>query len=162
MRVFQFTEQPYPDVWNDHNGSLRVNLPNRKLDPKHAAVARKNFERAGLADTIELREGKAVDSLAKLAAENDGPFDLIFIDADKVIIPDYFTWALKLSRRGTVIVVDNVVRKGAVIEADNTDPSVQGVRRLNAMLATESRVSATTMQTVGAKGYDGFTLAVVN
>ncbi len=133
-----------------------------ELDPKHAAVARKNFERAGFADTIELREGKALDSLAKLAAENDGPFDLIFIDADKVSIPEYFTWALKLSRRGTVIIVDNVVRKGAVIETANTDPSVQGVRRFNAMLATEKRVSATTIQTVGSKGYDGFTLAVVN
>jgi predicted O-methyltransferase YrrM len=133
-----------------------------ELDPKHAAVARKNFAQAGLADTIELREGKAIDSLAQLAAENDGPFDLIFIDADKVSIPEYFTWALKLSRRGTVIVVDNVVRKGAVVDAANTDPSVQGVRRLNAILASEKRVSATTLQTVGSKGYDGFTLAVVN
>ena len=133
-----------------------------ELDPKHVAVARKNFAQAGLADTIELREGKAIDSLAQLAAENDGPFDLIFIDADKVSIPEYFTWALKLSRRGTVIVVDNVVRKGAVVDAANTDPSVQGVRRLNAILASEKRVSATTLQTVGSKGYDGFTLAVVN
>jgi predicted O-methyltransferase YrrM len=111
---------------------------------------------------IEVREGRALDTLPLLAAEGRGPFDLIFIDADKVSIPEYFTWALKLSRRGTVIVVDNVVRKGAVIEAGNTDPSVQGVRRLNAMLATEKRVSATTIQTVGNKGYDGFTLAVVN
>jgi predicted O-methyltransferase YrrM len=133
-----------------------------ELDPKHAAVARVNFARAGLADAIELREGKALDSLAQLAAENDGPFDLIFIDADKVSIPEYFTWALKLSRKGSVIIVDNVVRKGAVIEAGNSDPSVQGVRRLNVMLASESRVSATTIQTVGSKGYDGFTLAVVN
>jgi predicted O-methyltransferase YrrM len=133
-----------------------------ELDPKHAAVARANFARAGLADMIELREGKALDSLAQLAAENDGPFDLIFIDADKVSIPEYFTWALKLSRRGTVIIVDNVVRKGAVTDAHTTDPSVQGVRRLNAMLASEKRVSATTIQTVGSKGYDGFTLAVVN
>ena len=133
-----------------------------ELDPKHVAVARKNFAQAGLADTIELREGKAIDSLAQLAAENDGPFDLIFIDADKVSIPEYFTWALKLSRRGTVIVVDNVVRKGAVVDAANTDPSVQGVRRLNAILASEKRVSATTLQTVGSKGDDGFTLAVVN
>jgi predicted O-methyltransferase YrrM len=132
-----------------------------ELDPTHAAVARANFARAGLAEVIELREGKALDTLAKLAAENPEPFDLVFIDADKVSIPEYFTWALKLSRRGTVIIVDNVVRKGAVVEAGNTDPSVQGVRRLNAMLASEKRVSATTLQTVGAKGYDGFTLAVV-
>jgi predicted O-methyltransferase YrrM len=132
-----------------------------ELDPKHAEVARANFVRAGLAGMVELRVGKALDTLPQLAAEGRGPFDLIFIDADKVSIPEYFTWALKLSRRGTVIIVDNVVRKGAVVEADNTDPSIQGVRRLNEMLATETRVSATTIQTVGSKGYDGFTLAVV-
>ena len=133
-----------------------------EVDPKHVRVARANFERAGLTKMIEVREGRALDTLPELAAEGRGPFDLIFIDADKVRIPEYFTWALKLSRRGTVIIVDNVIRKGAVVEADNADPSVQGVRQLNAMLATETRVSATTLQTVGAKGYDGFTLAVVN
>ena len=133
-----------------------------ELDPKHAEVARANFVRAGLAGVIELRVGKALDTLPQIAAEGRGPFDLIFIDADKVSIPEYFTWALKLSRRGTVIIVDYVVRKGAVVEADNSDPSIQGVRRLNKMLATETRVSATTIQTVGSKGYDGFTLAVVN
>jgi predicted O-methyltransferase YrrM len=133
-----------------------------ELDPKHAEVARANFVRAGLAGVVELRVGKALETLPQLAAEKRGPFDLIFIDADKVSIPEYFTWALKLSRRGTVIIVDNVVRKGAVTDAANTDPSIQGVRRLNAMLAKETRVSATTIQTVGSKGYDGFTLAVVN
>ena len=133
-----------------------------EVNPKHVRVARANFEHAGLAKMIEVREGRALDTLPLLATEGRGPFDLIFIDADKVRIPEYFTWALKLSRRGTVIIVDNVIRKGAVIEADNTDPSVQGVRQLNAMLVTEKRVSATTIQTVGAKGYDGFTLAVVN
>ena len=132
-----------------------------ELDPKHADVARANFVRAGLAGLVELRVGKALDTLPQLAAEKCGPFDLIFIDADKVSIPEYFTWALKLSRRGTVIIVDNVVRKGAVADANTTDPSVQGVRRLNAMFAKEARVSATTLQTVGSKGYDGFTLAVV-
>ena len=133
-----------------------------ELDPKHAEVARANFVRAGLAGVVELRVGRALDTLPQLAAEKRGPFDLIFIDADKVSIPEYFTWALKLSRRGTVIIVDNVVRKGAVIETANTDPSILGVRRLNQRLATETRVSATTIQTVGGKGYDGFTLAVVN
>lgn len=133
-----------------------------EVDPKHVRVARANFEQASLAKMIEVREGRALDTLPQLETEGRGPFDLIFIDADKVRIPEYFTWALKLSRRGTVIIVDNVVRKGAVIEADNTDPSVQGVRQLNEMLAAEKRVSATTLQTVGAKGYDGFTLAVVN
>jgi predicted O-methyltransferase YrrM len=133
-----------------------------EVDPKHVRVARANFEHAGLAKMIEVREGRALDTLPQLVTEGRGPFDLIFIDADKVRIPEYFTLALQLSRRGTVIIVDNVIRKGAVIEADNTDPSVQGVRKLNEMLATEKRVSATTVQTVGAKGYDGFTLAVVN
>jgi predicted O-methyltransferase YrrM len=132
-----------------------------ELDPKHAAVAQANFEQAGLAKMIELRVGAALEALPQLAREGRGPFDLIFIDADKVSIPEYFTWALKLSRRGSVIIVDNVVRKGAVADATTTDPSVQGVRRLNAMLAKETRVSATTIQTVGSKGYDGFTLAVV-
>lgn len=133
-----------------------------EVDPRHVRVARANFEHAGLAKMIEVREGRALDSLLQLATEGRGPFDLIFIDADKVRIPDYFTWALKLSRRGTVIIVDNVIRAGAVTDASSTDLSVQGVRQLNAMLATEKRVSATTIQTVGAKGYDGFTLAVVN
>jgi predicted O-methyltransferase YrrM len=132
-----------------------------ELDPKHAAVARANFERAGLAKMIELRVGPALEALPQLVREGRGPFDLIFIDADKVSIPEYFTWALKLSRKGTVIIVDNVIRKGAVADATSTDPSILGVRQLNAMLATETRVSATTIQTVGSKGYDGFTLAVV-
>jgi predicted O-methyltransferase YrrM len=133
-----------------------------ELDPKHAEVARANFVRAGLAGVIELRLGRALDTLPSLAAEKRGPFDLIFIDADKVSIPEYFAWALKLSRPGTVIIVDNVVRKGAVVDATSTDPSVQGVRRFNQLLAAEKRVSATSLQTVGSKGYDGFTLAVVN
>ena len=133
-----------------------------EVDPKHARVARANFEHAGLNKMIEVKEGRALDTLPELAAAGRGPFDLIFIDADKVRIPEYFTWALKLSRRGTVIIVDNVIRKGAVTDATTTDPSVQGVRQLNEMLKTETRVTATTLQTVGAKGYDGFTLAVVN
>ena len=133
-----------------------------EVDPRHARVARANFEHAGLTKMIEVKEGRALDTLPELAAAGRGPFDLIFIDADKVRIPEYFTWALKLSRRGTVIIVDNVIRKGAVTDATTTDPSVQGVRQLNEMLKTETRVTATTLQTVGAKGYDGFTLAVVN
>jgi len=133
-----------------------------EVDPKHGRVARANFKHAGLAKMIEVREGRALDTLPLLATEGRGPFDLIFIDADKVRIPEYFTWALKLSRRGTVIVVDNVIRKGEVTDAQSSDPSVQGVRQLNELLANETRVTATTIQTVGSKGYDGFTLAVVN
>jgi len=133
-----------------------------EVDPKHVRVARANFEHAGLAKMIEVREGRALDTLPLLTAEGRGPFDLIFIDADKVRIPEYFTWALQLSRRGSVIIVDNVIRKGEVTDARSSDPSVQGVRQLNELLAKETRVSATTIQTVGSKGYDGFTLAVVN
>lgn len=133
-----------------------------EMDPKHAEVARKNFAAAGFANVIELRLGSALESLPKLAAEGVGPFDLFFIDADKVNIPIYFEWALKLSRPGSVIIVDNIIRDGAVIEADTKDPNIQGVRRFNELLSKESRVSATEIQTVGEKGYDGFALLVVN
>jgi predicted O-methyltransferase YrrM len=130
-------------------------------DAKHAAVATGNIKHAGVAGMVELRLGPAIEALPKLLAEGRGPFDFIFIDADKPGIPDYFAWSLRLARRGTVIVVDNVVRDGAVADPDSSDVNVQGVRRFNDMLAVEPRVSATTIQTVGSKGYDGFTLALV-
>ncbi len=133
-----------------------------EADPRHAQVARANIARAGLSEVVELREGRALDTLPRLAAEARGPFDLIFIDADKEHIPDYFTWALQLARPGSLIIVDNVVRRGALIDAASSDPNVRGVRRLHALLRDEPRVSATTVQTVGSKGYDGFTLALVN
>ncbi|HVU24107.1 MAG TPA: O-methyltransferase [Opitutus sp.] len=133
-----------------------------ELEPRHAEVARRNFARAGLAEKIEVRVGRALGSLTMLAAEKAGPFDLIFIDADKAGIPEYFDWSLKLARPGTAIVVDNVVRKGEVADAASTDVAVRGVRRFNEMLAKERRVTATTIQTVGSKGYDGFTLAIVD
>jgi predicted O-methyltransferase YrrM len=133
-----------------------------EADPKHAEIARANIARAGLSDAVDLRLGRALDSLPQLAAEGRGPFDFIFIDADKPSYADYFTWALKLSRRGTVIIGDNVVRKGAVIDPTKIDdPRVPGVLRFNELVAREPRVSATVMQTVGAKGHDGFTFAVV-
>jgi predicted O-methyltransferase YrrM len=128
-----------------------------EADPKHAGVARSNMARAGLGDVVEVRIGRALDTLPLLA----GPFDLIFIDADKVSYPEYLAWSVKLSRSGTVIVADNVVRKGAIIDADSTDPNVQGVRRFNEILAADARLSATAIQTVGSKGYDGFTIARV-
>jgi len=128
-----------------------------EADPRHAAIARANFARAGLADVVELRVGRALETLPELA----GPFDFIFIDADKPSNADYFAWALKLSRRGSLIVIDNVIRDGAVIDAASADPDVQGVRRLNELLAAEPRVSATAIQTVGSKGYDGFVMALV-
>lgn len=133
-----------------------------EVNPKHAEVARANLARAKLSKSVEIRLGTALESLPKLAKEKSRKFDLIFIDADKANIPDYFKWSLKLSRPGSLIIVDNVVRKGAVIQADTKDPDVQGVRKLNAMLAKEKRVTATTIQTVGSKGYDGITVAFVN
>ncbi len=132
-----------------------------EADPKHAEVARANIARAGLAGVVELRLGKALDVLPQLAAEKCGPFNLIFIDADKPSTPDYFAWALKLSRAGSLIITDNVVRKGALADANSTDPNVRGMRRFHDMVSAERRVSATTIQTVGSKGYDGFTLALV-
>ena len=124
---------------------------------KHAEVARKSIERAGLGAKVEVRVGQALATLPSL----HGPFDLAFIDADKQNNAEYFAWALKLSRPGSVIVVDNVVRDGKVIDARSRDASVQGVRRLNELIAAEKRVSATAVQTVGMKGYDGFAVALV-
>jgi len=132
-----------------------------EYEPKHAAVARANIARAGLADAVEVRVGRALDTLPELAAEGRGPFDMIFIDADKPGYSEYLAWAVKLSRRGTLIIADNVVRDGEVIDPNSTDVMVQGIRRFYEALAAESRVNATTIQTVGAKGYDGFTIAVV-
>ncbi|HEY6880699.1 MAG TPA: O-methyltransferase [Polyangiales bacterium] len=132
-----------------------------EADPKHAEVARANIARAGLDGVVELRLGKALDTLPVLAAEQRGPFDLFFIDADKENIPHYFEWSLKLARRGSVIIVDNVVRKGAVADAHSKDAMVLGVRRFNEQYARDPRVSITAIQTVGNKGYDGFALALV-
>ncbi len=132
-----------------------------EADPKHAEVAQKNIARASLSDVVELRLGQALSTLPQLAAEGRSPFDLIFIDADKPNNPNYLAWALKLSRRGSLIVADNVVRNGAVIDTVSNDASVQGVRHFNELLASEPRVSATALQTVGSKGYDGFAIALV-
>ena len=132
-----------------------------EADAKHADVARRNFARAGLADVIDLRLGPALETLPQLAADDRGPFDLTFIDADKPNTADYFKWALKMSRPGSVIIVDNVVRNGALADANSGDANVEGVRRLHDCIAAEPRVSATSLQTVGIKGYDGFLLALV-
>jgi predicted O-methyltransferase YrrM len=150
----------YSTIW-----LARALPPNGKLvtieaDATHADVALANISRAGLADRIELRRGLALEVLPILASEGKGPFDLVFIDADKPNIPQYFEWAMTLTRQGSVIIVDNVVRDGAIIDDSSDDPSVLGVRRLNAMLAQDKHVTATTIQTVGSKGYDGFTIAL--
>jgi predicted O-methyltransferase YrrM len=136
-----------------------------ELNPDYAAVAAANVDRAGLAGLIKIEVGPAQDSLRALVAQGAGPFDLIFIDADKQSTPEYFKLALELSRPGSVIITDNVVRDGAIVDADSDDPRAQGMRRFHELLASGQlgghRVSATTIQTVGAKGYDGFTLALV-
>jgi predicted O-methyltransferase YrrM len=132
-----------------------------ELDPRHAEIARANLENAGVLDCVDLIVGPAIDTLPTLKNSPAAPFDLIFIDADKQSYPAYLEWSLKLSRPGTVIVADNVVREGKVIEADSDDENVQGVRRFTELLAAEPRLSATVLQTVGVKGYDGFALAVV-
>jgi predicted O-methyltransferase YrrM len=133
-----------------------------EADPQHAEVARANIARASIAASVEVRLGKAIETLPAIAAEGHGPFDLVFIDADKPSNPDYFAWALRLTRPGSLIIVDNVVRDGAVADASSADPSVLGVRRLNELVAAEPRVSATAIQTVGSKGYDGLALILVN
>lgn len=130
-------------------------------EAKHAEVATANLERAALPCQVDLRVGSALDSLAQLVREGAAPFDLIFIDADKPNNPVYLKWALKLARKGTLIVTDNVIRDGEVADSESEDASVKGTRAMFRMMATESRLTATAIQTVGAKGYDGFAVALV-
>ncbi|MCL2385878.1 MAG: O-methyltransferase [Alphaproteobacteria bacterium] len=151
----------YSTIWLARSLPKDGGLITVEYEPKHAEVARQNILRAGLEALVDIRIGAALEALPKIIAEGAGPFDLIFIDADKKNIPAYFEFALKLSKPGSVIIVDNVVRDGKVIDAATSNPDIQGVRLFNEKLATEPRVSATTLQTVGAKGYDGFTLALV-
>jgi predicted O-methyltransferase YrrM len=132
-----------------------------EFNPAHADVARANIARAGLSTSVDIRVGRAIDTLPRIEAEGAGPFDLIFIDADKPSNPDYLAWSLRLSRVGTLIIADNVVRGGDVLDAASSDASVRGIRRFNELLAAEPRVSATAIQTVGSKGHDGFALALV-
>jgi predicted O-methyltransferase YrrM len=132
-----------------------------EADPRNARVARENIERAGLGERIEVRLGRGLSMLPKVAAERRGPFDMTFIDADKPNNAAYFRWAIKLSRPGSLIIVDNVVREGEVVDGASRDPDVLGVRRLNDLIRTKKGVSATTIQTVGSKGYDGFAIALV-
>jgi predicted O-methyltransferase YrrM len=132
-----------------------------EFDPSYADVARANIERAGLADRVEVRVGAALETLPLLEAEGVGPFDLVFIDADKVNTPAYFSWSLERTRPGGLIVADNVVRGGALVDESDTDPAIEAQRRFHEMLAAEPRVEATTIQTVGGKGYDGFSIALV-
>ncbi|EHR50064.1 putative O-methyltransferase [Saccharomonospora marina XMU15] len=149
----------YSTIWLGRALPSDGKLVTLEIDEHHARVARENIERAGLAQQVDIRVGRALDTLPTL--RDDSPFDLVFIDADKPNLAEYFRWAVQLSRPGTVIVVDNVVRGGEVAQADSDDPAVRGVRHLTELLSTEPRVEATALQTVGAKGYDGLAIALV-
>jgi predicted O-methyltransferase YrrM len=151
----------YSTIWLGRALPPDGRLITLEADEKHADVARANIARAGLDDLVEIRVGRALESLPAIAAESRSPFDFVFIDADKVHTPEYFGWALKMSRPGSLIIVDNVVRDGAVADAATPDASVQGMRRFFDVLKREPRVTATAVQTVGAKGYDGFAIVEV-
>ncbi len=151
----------YSSLWLASALPAGGRLVTLEISPRHAAVARGNFERAGLADRIELIVGPALDSLSQLTARMREPFDLVFIDADKPNNPNYLSWALQLTRRGSLIIVDNVVREGQVANAGSRDENVLGTRKLHELLARQPRLSATAIQTVGSKGHDGFALALV-
>jgi predicted O-methyltransferase YrrM len=152
----------YSTIWLARALRASGRLISLEVNPRHAEVARANLAAAGVASVAEVRVGAALDTLPELVDEGAGPFDLIFIDADKPNIPEYLTWSIRLSRPGTVLVVDNVVRDGGLVDASGSRPEVVGVRRLHELLAKDDRLTATTIQTVGAKGYDGFTLGIVN
>lgn len=151
----------YSAIWMARALPADGKLITLEADPKHAEVAQANIARAGLADRIEVRLGVALDVLPQLAAEGKGPFDLIFIDADKTNLTTYFEWAVRLARPGSLIIADNVIRQGEVLDASSDDEGLRGVRRFNEMLAADRRVTATIVQMVGSKGYDGMALAVV-
>jgi len=151
----------YSTIWLaralPHNGRL-ITL---EIDPHYAEVAERNLVNAGVSSLVDIRVGPALDSLAALSEERRPPFDLVFLDADKPNNPSYLTWILKLSKPGTVIIADNVVRDGKIADAANPDPSVRGIRSFIDLLAHSTNISASAIQTVGEKGYDGFLLAVV-
>jgi len=151
----------YSTIWLARALPADGQLTSIEIDPKHAAVAQKNIERAGLSDKVEIMIGKAIDILSNMEMENSGPFDLIFIDADKPPYAEYFRQALKLSHSGTLIIADNVIRDGKVLDAANSDEMVKGVHRFNTILAATPSVTATIIQTIGEKDHDGMALAIV-
>jgi len=152
----------YSTIWLARALSKTGRLISLEFDPKHASVAKQNIDRAGLGSMVEIRVGKALDTLPQLEKEGAGPFDMIFIDADKSPYAEYFQWALKLSRPGTLIVADNVIREGKVLDPGSSDEMVKGVQRFNDVLAKTTSVTATIIQTVGTKEHDGMAIAIVN
>ena len=151
----------YSTIWIARAVGPNGKVITLELDPHHAEVAKGNFDKAGFSDRVELRLGPATESLASLIAEKSAPFDFIFIDADKAGYPEYIQRSLQLSRPGTLIIADNVVRDGKVIDPDNPDTNIQGVRRFTELIAAEPRLSSTVLQSVGSKGYDGFAISIV-
>jgi predicted O-methyltransferase YrrM len=151
----------YSTIWLARALPADGRLITLEADPHYAEVAAASIATAGLGEIVEVRVGAALDQLPQLEAEGAGPFDLTFIDADKVHTPDYFAWALEQSRPGSLIVADNVIRDGRLVDSGDADPAIAAQRRFHEQLAAEPRVEATTIQTVGGKGYDGFSLARV-
>lgn len=151
----------YSTIWMARALPKDGKLISLEYDPKHARVAKRNIERAGLESKVEIRVGKGLDLLPKLAEEKGEPFDMVFIDADKQPYVEYFQWALKLSRPGTLIIADNVIRDGKVLDASTDDEMVMGAQRFNKMLSQNKDVTATILQMVGVKEYDGMALAIV-
>lgn len=151
----------YSTIWMARALTSGGKLTTLEADPRNADIARQNIEAAGLTDKVDIRIGSALESLLILEQENAGPFDLIFLDADKVNNPNYLQWSLKLSRPGSIIICDNVVRDGEVLQKNSDDENVLGIRQFNELVAANPRLEATALQTVGIKGYDGFMIAVV-
>jgi predicted O-methyltransferase YrrM len=151
----------YSTIWLARALPAGGRLISLEFNPKHADVAKSNIQRAGLSDRVEIRVGAALDSLHQIEKEGFAPFDFIFIDADKPNNPGYLEWAIKLSRPGTLIIVDNVVRDGEVSDASSSDPAIQGTRKMFELMSRDPRLSSTALQTVGSKGYDGFAMAIV-
>jgi caffeoyl-CoA O-methyltransferase len=152
----------YSTIWMARALPAGGRLITIESDPGHAAVARANLDRAGLGESVEMRTGRALDVLPALERDGKGPFDLVFIDADKAPMADYFEWALRLSRPGTLIIADNVIREGRVLDPDDPDESVRGIRRFNEMVSRSGAVTSVILQTVGTKEHDGIALALVS
>ncbi|WP_194837999.1 O-methyltransferase [Nocardia sp. XZ_19_369] len=152
----------YSTIWLARAVGEKGQVVTLEFEPKHAEVARKNLDDAGVGERVDIRVGAALDSLPVLAEETPEPFDLVFIDADKVNNPNYVQWALRLTRPGSVIIVDNVVRHGGLVDATSEDQAIRASRATVELLAAEPALDATVVQTVGSKGWDGFAYAVVN
>ncbi len=152
----------YSTIWMARALPPGGKLISLEFEPLHAKVARENIKRAGLDNVVDIRVGKALDLLPQLLSDKEGPFDMVFIDADKTPYREYFEWAIKLSHSGTLIVADNVIREGKVLDPKTKDEMVKGVQRFNSFLATVPGVTATIVQTVGSKMHDGMALAVVD